>query len=285
MLSGLFFYMPKRIAIQGFEASFHEAAANKFFGEEIDLQYCLTFQNVFDSMANREVDYAVMAIENSVAGSILPNYSRLRDSGLAIIGEVYIRIEMNLMALADQSVKDIKEVHSHPMALLQCHQFFRNHPHIKVVESDDTALSAKEIAVNVINGRGALASEKAAKIYDLDILAPGIETNKRNFTRFLVLDYAEGNSGKQTITKASWSFRTAHSSGSLAHALSVLGNLNINLTKIQSLPVLGEEWKYYFYADLEFQDYAAYQSAKEKVGQYIYDLKILGEYPIGNKYL
>ncbi|NIY18492.1 MAG: prephenate dehydratase, partial [Nitrospinaceae bacterium] len=172
---------------QGGRASFHEQAARKFFGSEPDLMECMSFQQVFDALADGEADMAVMAIENSVAGSILPNYSRLRDSGYRITGEVYIRIEMHLLALPGQALSDIREVHSHPIAILQSHAFFRDHPHLLAVESDDTAQSAREIAEGGIRGRGALASREAAALYGLEILREGVETNKRNFTRFLVI--------------------------------------------------------------------------------------------------
>jgi prephenate dehydratase len=277
----------KKIAIQGFEASFHESAARKFFGDDILIFECLTFQKLFDVMAAHEADLAVMAIENSVAGSILPNYARLRDSNLTIIGEVYMRISMNMMALPGQNIEDILEVHSHPIAILQSNKFFREHPSIKIVESDDTALSAKLIAQKKINGRGALASQAAAELYGLEILAAGVETNKRNFTRFLVL--ANEEDAKQYpsnfMNKASWSFRTAHTPGSLANVLSILANQHINLTKIQSLPVLGEEWNYYIYCDLEFDALENYQNAKNEINHVVFDLKILGEYEQGNKYL
>jgi prephenate dehydratase len=277
----------KKIAIQGFEASFHESAARKFFGEEIQILECLNFQKLFDVMEHEEADLAVMAIENSVAGSILPNYARLRDSRLTIIGEVYMRISMNFMALPGQSVDDILEVHSHPIAILQSNKFFREHPAIKIVESDDTALSAKIIAQGKIKGRGALASQAAAELYGLEILAAGVETNKRNFTRFLVLVNEEDSKQytPKVINKASWSFRTNHTPGSLANVLSILASHQINLTKIQSLPVLGEEWNYYIYGDLEFNSIQEYQNAKSEVQDFLYDLKILGEYEQGNKYL
>ncbi|MEZ5002730.1 MAG: prephenate dehydratase [Chitinophagales bacterium] len=280
--------MINKVAIQGFEASFHEAAAHKFFGDHISTVHCLTFDKLFDVMQKKQADLAVMAIENSVAGAILPNYARLRASNLEIVGEVFIRIEMNLMALVGQSIDDIIEVHSHPIALLQCAKFFREHPSIRIVESNDTALSAKEIADQTIKGRAALASKNAAKLFGLEIIAPGIETNKRNFTRFLVLknvNDAFETLPQSNVSKASWSFRTAHTPGSLAKILTILGDHNINLTKIQSLPVLGSEWTYYFYADLEFDQEAQYQKAKTILNSHTVDLKILGEYAQGEKYL
>lgn len=276
--------MKPKIAIQGFGGSFHEEAAMKYFGPDIETVECLTFQDLFDAMALDRADMAVMAIENSVAGSILPNYARLRDSRLFIAGEVYLRIEMNLLTLPGQAIEDIREVHSHPIALLQCHQFFRDHPHLLAVESNDTALSARDIAEKQLTGRGALGSRRAAGLYGLEVLRAGVETNKRNFTRFLVLDRAAVKEGS-AVSKASWSFRTAHLAGSLAKVLTLLGEHGINLTKIQSLPVLGEEWKYYFYADLEFSDAAAYREACRATRAHLYDLHILGEYKQGEKYL
>ncbi len=280
--------MNKKIAIQGYKASFHEEAAHKFFEGEINTVECLTFERLFEHMRTKEVDLAIMAIENSVAGAILPNYARLRDSNLEIIGEVYLRIEMNIMALNGQSISDIKEVHSHPIALLQCSKYFKSYPHISVVESNDTALSAKQISEGNIIGRAAIASKKAAHLYNLNILAEGIETNKRNFTRFLVLQRNEDDFDllpDQPISKASWSFRSAHQPGSLAKILMILSDHKINLTKIQSLPVLGEEWSYFFYADLEFEDERKYNAAKLILDDHTLDLKILGEYHKGEKYL
>lgn len=280
--------MKIKVAIQGFQASFHEIAAFKFFGSDIETIECDTFQALFESMEeNGGADYAIMAIENSVAGSILPNYARLRDSNLEIFGEVYLRIEMNLMALKGQSIEDIQEVHSHPMALLQCQQFFREHSHIQLVESKDTALSAEEIKIHHIKGRGALGSERAAEIYGLEILGKSIETNKRNFTRFLALkrieDQAYGNLPKPD--KASLSFRTSHQPGSLATALATMAKYGINLSKIQSLPVLGEEWQYYMYADLEFDKIEDYHQMMIELQAITSDLKVLGEYKQGEKYL
>jgi prephenate dehydratase len=276
--------MNKVIAIQGFEGSFHELAAKKYFGEAIDIVSCESFQSLFLEMEKGTIDYAVMAIENSVAGSILPNYARLRDSNWKIIGEIFLRIEMSLMALKGQQLETILEVHSHPIALLQCSKFFRNHSHIKLVEFSDTALSAKIIAENQIKQRGALAGAHVAQLYNLDILAEGIESNKRNFTRFLVLS-KESLSSDVSITKASWSFRVNHHPGSLAKVLILLGEYKINLTKIQSLPVLGEEWNYFFYADLEFDNFESYNKVKEEINPYLFNLEVLGEYKQGEKLL
>ncbi len=279
--------MKNRIAIQGFEASFHEIATRKYFGEDVNFVYCATFQGLFNEMEGTKTDFAVMAIENSVAGSILPNYARLRDSKLRIVGEVYLHIEMNLMALPGSSIESIKEVHSHPMALLQCAAFFRKNGQMQLTESLDTALSAKEIADGGIVGRAAVGSKAASELYGLEIVKSSIETNKRTSTCFLINQKEGENEAKPTgiIDNASWSFRTANEPGSLAKALTILGEHNINLTKVQSLPVLGEEWRYYFYADLEFDDVDKYQAAIIASQPFMSELKILGEYEQGEKYL
>ncbi|MFN8259515.1 MAG: prephenate dehydratase [Chitinophagales bacterium] len=284
--------MKPRIAIQGFEASFHEIVALQFFGRAIETVECATFHRLFDVMAKYEADFAVCAIENSLAGAILPNYAHLRNSNLEIVGEVYLRIEMNLMALPNQEMHQIEEIHSHPMALLQCQGFFENYPQIQLVESNDTALSAKEIKEKHIKHRAAVASKRAAELFELDILAADIHDNKRNFTRFLVLAPIDNSSqhhaelvSASVINKSSISFRAHHTAGSLAKVLTVIGNHNINLTKIQSLPVVGEEWQYYMYADLEFDNVEEYRNMLTEIEPLTKELKILGEYQQGNKIL
>jgi prephenate dehydratase len=258
--------MKPKIAIQGFEASFHEIAAINYFGSAIQTVECSTFPKLFDVMKQQQADFAVCAIENSLAGSILPNYAFMRNSNLTIIGELYLRIEMNLMALPGQRISDIDEVHSHPMALLQCNGFFEQFSDIQLVESHDTALSAQDIKSHYIKRRGAVASKRAAELYELEILAEDIHDNKRNFTRFLVLANADSNTNSTAaFNKASLSFRAHHHPGSLAKVLSSIGNHSINLTKIQSLPVIGEEWQYYMYADLEFDDIASYKNMLKEI--------------------
>ena len=223
--------MKPKIAIQGFEASFHEITAIQFFGNEIETVECATFPKLFDVMEKGEADFAVCAIENSLAGSILPNYAHLRNSNLEIVGEVYLRIEMNLMALPNQEMHQIEEIHSHPMALLQCQGFFENYPQIQLVESNDTALSAKEIKEKHIKHRAAVASKRAAELFELDIIAADIHDNKRNFTRFLVLSKPTTIDHRPSaINKSSISFRAHHTAGSLAKVLTIIGNHNINLT-------------------------------------------------------
>ncbi len=275
--------MKQKVAIQGFEASFHEIAALQFFGNDIETVECATFPKLFDIMKKGEADFAICAIENSLAGSILPNYASLRNSDLKIFGEVYLQIEMNLMALPNQTIEDIEEIHSHPMALLQCRNYFDNYPNIQLVESNDTALSAKEIKQNHIKHRAAVASKRAAQVFDLEIISADIHDNKRNFTRFLALAPSHAELVSATINKSSISFRAQHTSGSLAKVLTIIGNHNINLTKIQSLPVIGEEWQYYMYADLEFDDIDAYRKMLIEIESLTKELKILGEYKQGEK--
>jgi prephenate dehydratase len=274
--------MNKKIAIQGFRASFHEIAAVKYFGEDIETIQCESFSKLFSVMQQKQADFAVCAIENSLAGSLLPNYAMLRESDLTIIGEVFLRIEMNLMALHNQSIDDLDEVHSHPIALLQCRNFFRKYPDIQLVESADTALSAEEISNDEISGRGAVASKRAAEIFGLNILAEDIHDHKRNFTRFLVLSPSKNNADS-IKNKSSISFRAYHEPGSLAKILTLIGTHNINLTKIQSLPIIGEEWQYYMYADLEFDDYDVYLKMIAEIEKYCSALKVLGVYQQAEK--
>lgn len=273
-----------KIAIQGFEASFHEIVALNYFGENIKTIECASFPKLFQVMEKQQADFAVCAIENSLAGSILPNYAYLRNSDLTIIGEVYLRIEMNLMALPNQAMEQINEIHSHPMALLQCRKFLEQYPNVQIAESNDTALSAKEIKENYIKHRAAIASKRAAQLYGLDIIAADIHDNKRNFTRFLILAPSSAKAHlSNEINKSSISFRAHHTPGSLAKVLTIIGEHNINLTKIQSLPVIGEEWQYYMYADLEFEDAESYKKMLKEIEPYTTSLKVLGEYKQGNK--
>ncbi len=275
-----------RVAIQGFQASFHEIAAAKHFGREFAPVYCATFRELFQIMKQNEAEYAIVAIENTVAGTILPNLAQLRDSSfLRIIGEIYLRIEMNLMALPGQALAEIKEVHSHPMAMLQCEEFFENQPHITLVESHDTAESARMIHERQLMGVGAVASEAAARQFELEIVARGIETNKRNFTRFLVLqkEYYTKSGELPVPNKASISFHVSHRIGSLAKVLNVLAQDGINLTKIQSLPLIGREWEYLFLIDFVFEDINRYYRAIADIDPLTYGLKVLGIYREGDK--
>lgn len=273
----------KKIAIQGYHHSFHEIAAKQFFKEEeIEVIPCMSFDELFDSIHSSQADYGIVAIENTLVGSILSNYTRLRESNLSIRAEHKIRVKHSLLALAGQKIEDIKEVHSHPMALQQCEVFFKKHPHIKLINSDDTAYSAYEISQNNILGRAAISNEMAAKSFELKVLASGIETNKRNFTRFLLVSNIDDNKtdflNKEGINKASWVVTLSHRSGSLAQLLTVLSAFDISLTKIQSLPLVGQEWTYLFYIDMVFDKSLHYTRAVQVIGKYIEDLRILGEY-------
>ena len=273
-----------RIAIQGVLGSFHEIATQKYFNSgDIEIVQCHTFNDLFDSILFDQADIGVVAIENTVAGSIIPNYALLKNSGLKVMGEVYLRIEQNLLALPSQNIEDIKEIHSHPMAIQQCHDFLNplRRNDVKLIDSEDTALSAKRISENKLKGIAAIASELAAEKYGLKILAKGIETNKRNYTRFLVVsneaDYKTHTQDKN-INKATISFNLPNEQGSLSKVLSVLAFYNINLSKIQSLPVVGKEWEYMFYADLLFDGYKKYTLSLDAIRPLTTDLSNLGEY-------
>lgn len=273
--------MNKRISIQGVKGCFHEQAARLFYqsrGHDVpDIVECLTFDDLYVSMDRGESDAAIMAIENTVSGGLLPNFELLRKYDRKIKGEVFLRIKQNLMALPGQNIEDIKEVRTHYMAINQTREFFKNCPWIRLVESEDTAKSAADVAQNGLMGVGAVASELAADLYGLDILAESIETYKQNFTRFLILD-DELAVGKDEINKASMCFTLPHAPGSLAHVLTILSFYGMNMTRIQSLPIPGHEWQYFFYVDIKFDDYIRYEQALAAVRPLMDDLNILGEY-------
>jgi prephenate dehydratase len=272
----------KKVAIQGVSGAFHEIAAREFFqGEEIDILPCNTFKELFQSLADDDSLLGIVAIENTIAGSLLQNHNMLRESGCMIIGEHKLRIEHNLAVLPGQKIEDIDEVYSHPIALMQCEDFLDEHRHIKAIESEDTALSAKDIADNKLTRRGAICSSLAAEKYGLEIIAKGIETNKRNFTRFLIIaepKLAEELTQGVMLNKSSLVFTLPHEEGSLAKVLSILSFYHVNLTKIQSLPIIGEEWKYQFYINLTFNDYTRYRQSLEAIIPLTKDFQILGEY-------
>ena len=273
--------MNKRISIQGVKGCFHEQAARLFYKSRghvaPEIVECLTFDGLYTSMDRGESDAAVMAIENTVSGGLLPNFELLRKYDRKIKGEVFLRIQQNLMALPGQSIEDIKEVRTHYMAINQTREFFKSCPWIRLVESEDTAKSAADVAQNRLMGVGAVASELAADLYGLDILAHSIETYKQNFTRFLILD-DELEVGKDEINKASMCFTLPHAPGSLAHVLTILSFYGMNMTRIQSLPIPGHEWQYFFYVDIKFDDYVRYEQALAAVRPLMEDLNILGEY-------
>ena len=271
--------MKKKIAIQGIESSFHEEAAYKYFGQEIETIECLSFQDLCDSLKNEESDFAVMAIENSIAGSLLQNYGLLQEFNFRIIGEVFLRIRMNLMALPGTRIEDLKIAQSHPIAIRQCSQFLKGLNGVLLEEKEDTALCAKQIADQKIENVAAVASESAAKIFGLEILAKGIETNKQNFTRFLILSRVADKSNADN--KATLFFQLPHDPGALAKILNILAAYSINLTKIQSVPIVGKPYEYNFHVDMEWELYSSFKKAMQKVEEIAVNLEILGEYKKG----
>lgn len=273
--------MDRKVAIQGVKGCFHEQAARQFYQDHghivPEIVECATFNGLYRSMDLGDADAAVMAIENTVSGGLLPNFELLRKYDRKIRGEVFLRIQQNLMALPGQTIEDIKEVRTHYMAINQTREFFKNYPWIRLVESEDTAKSAAEVAQLGLKGVGAVASELAAQLYGLDILAESIETYKQNFTRFLIFDDAlEVDTTK--VNKASMCFTLSHTPGSLAHVLTILSFYGMNLTRIQSLPIPGQEWQYFFYVDIKFDDHLRYEQALAAVRPLMEDLNILGEY-------
>lgn len=274
----------KKIAIQGVHGSYHDIAAHQYFkGEELELICCSTFEEIFESIINDQEVIGMLAIENTIAGSLLHNNELLRLSNTNIVGEHKLRISHCIACLPNQSWDDIKEVNSHPIAIMQCRSFLQAHPSMRVVESEDTALSAEEINKNQIEGHAAICSKYAAQINKLKILEEGIETNKHNFTRFLIAQsrIAENKIIPQNRNKASMVFTLPHKLGSLAPVLSILSFYTMNLTKIQSLPIIGREWEYQFYIDITFSDYEQYKQALNAIAPLTNDLKILGEYEEG----
>ncbi|MDP3313309.1 prephenate dehydratase [Lutibacter sp.] len=269
-----------KVAIQGIKGSFHHIVAEKYFGKNIDLVECLSFSEMPNLLETNKADVIVMAIENSIAGSILPNYALIDAHNLAISGEYYLPVHHNLMALKGQGISDIQEVYSHPMALLQCHNFFKNHPHIKLIEDKDTASVAQRIQVNKLKGVGAIASDLAAKTYQLDILAPKIQTIKDNMTRFFILTNSKSKNSV-SANKASIKFTASHKTGSLAEILTILARHELNLSKIQSMPVIETPWKYAFFSDFVFSSYANYYNAINEIKDKVETLQILGEYSNG----
>lgn len=271
-----------KIAIQGYAGSFHHEAAQKFFGNDIEIVPCATFRELFrKTESDPEIAGAVMAIENSIAGSILPNYSLLQHSHLKVTGEVYLLINLNLLALPEVTIKDIREVHSHPMALLQCTDYLDAH-HWKLVESEDTALSAKLINDNKRTHTAAIASALAAQLYNLQILEPNIQTEQFNYTRFLVLQ-KESSPNNEKSNKASVFFEIKHQSGSLARILTLIAGCNINLTKLQSAPIPKTPWRYAFHIDMEFSSIKDFNEAIEKIKAETEKVIIYGVYECGDR--
>ena len=279
----------KRIAILGVPGSFHDIAAHKFFpNEEIEVICCDSFEKIFEQMHQDNNVIGMLAIENTIAGSLLHNYELLRESGTTIVGEHKLRIKHNCVCLPEDDWSTLKEIHSHPVALAQCHTFLKRHPELKKVVADDTATSAEIIRKHNMHGHAAICSKYAAELYGMKILEESIETNKHNFTRFLVVADSwkadelreRGRSNKATIV-----FSLPHNEGSLSQVLSIFSFYKINLTKIQSLPIIGREWEYLFYVDVIFSDYLRFRQSLDAVSPLTRELKILGEYAEGESTL
>jgi prephenate dehydratase len=275
--------MNKIIAIQGAEGSNHHKVARDFYGTSIQLKECMSFDALVDSLLDNSAHLGVMAIENTIAGSIIPNYALIDTNNLHIIGEKYLNIHHHLMALKGQDIKDIKEVWSHPMALLQCKEFFKKYPHVKLVEDADTAEVAKRISEQNLFGIAAIAPKIAAEIFDLSIIEDEIQTIKENATRFVIVQTALPMNGIDEINKASFKFQLDHKRGSLASILNVLSDCKMSLTKIQSLPVIETPWKYSFFVDVTFEDYKEYEKVVKIIEIMAEEFKILGTYKNGRK--
>ena len=280
----VFFFMQrmKQIAIQGIRGSFHDIAAHQYFSnDEVELICCDTFEQIFQEMRDDYSRLGLMAIENTIAGSLLHNYDLLRESGMTIVGEHKLHIEHSIMCLPEDDWDTLTEVNSHPVALMQCRDFLDRHPNMKVVEVGDTAGAAEEISRKHLRGHAAICHAGAAPLYGLKVLEQGIEDNKHNFTRFLMMSdpwSADKLRDLHHTTKSSIVFALPHEEGSLSQVLSIFSFYKINLTKIQSLPIIGREWEYLFYVDVSYDDYVRYRQSIDAVRPLIRELKILGEY-------
>ena len=273
-----FEYMTTKIAIQGIKGSFHHQVVKEYFSENVEIDECLSFEELIDSLLSGKTDQAVMAIENSIAGPIIPNYALIDKNNLHIIGEHYLSIHQNLMTLKGQKIEDIKEVHSHPMALLQCMDFLKQYPNIKLVEDKDTAETARRIQEKQLTGIAAIGSKTASEMYDLEIIAPEIQTIKNNMTRFVIIKKQNSFLPESEINRASIKFELDHKRGSLAAVLNVMSDCKLNLTKIQSLPKIETPWKYSFFVDVTFEKYEDFAKAKSLLNIMAEYLKVLGEY-------
>ena len=270
--------MSLKIAIQGIRGSNHHQVAKNYYGDNIELVECMSFDRLVDRLLDGTADKGIMAIENSIAGSIIPNYNLIYHNGLHIIGEHYLNIHHNLMVLKGQTIADITEVRSHPMALLQCKDFFRGYPHIKLVEDVDTAETARCIQEQQLKHVAGIAPKVAAELYGLNIVAENIQTIKNNATRFIIVKTINKELPKEEINKASIRFLTDHKRGSLAAMLNVMSDCNLNLTKIQSLPIIESPWKYAFFVDVTFDVFESFEKAKALLNIMSEDFIVLGEY-------
>ena len=273
--------MNKKIAIQGFEGSFHQAAARKFFGNDVEVICCSTFRDVVKIANDKsQSDGGLMAIENSIAGSILPNYNLLQKSNLKISGEIYLQIDQNLLVNPGVSLEDIREVHSHPMALLQCTDFLEKY-NWKLIATEDTALSAQHIHQHKSKHIAAIAGELAAELFQLNMIAPNIHTQKNNYTRFWALQHVDLVVESEDANKASIIFETDHSKGSLAKVLTKISEGDVNLSKLQSMPIPGSDWKYAFHADCEFTNLTHLNFVLESIKPFTAAVKVYGVYKNG----
>jgi len=273
--------MNTRVSIQGYEGSFHQVAAQQFFGKNVHVLPCATFRDVIKIASNKkESDGGVMAIENSIAGSILANYNLLQKSNLKIIGEIYLHIKQNLLVNPGVKLEDIREVHSHTMALQQCYDFLDKYKW-KLVETEDTALSAKHVHQHKSKHIAAIASKLAGELFQLEVLAPGIQTMKNNYTRFLMLQRQDVAETINDANKASVNFQTDHSRGSLARVLTKIAEGGINLSKLQSFPIPGSDFKYSFHADMEFDTIDQFETVVDQIKPLTEELKIYGVYKRG----
>ncbi len=273
--------MNKKISIQGFEGSFHQMAARQFFGKDVKVICCGTFRELIKIASDtKQSDGGLMAIENSIAGSILPNYNLLQKSNLKIVGEIYLHIKQNLLVNPGIKLEDIREVHSHPMALLQCIDFLEKY-NWKLIETEDTALSAKHLHQHHSKHIAAVASKLAAELFQLETIVPNIHTLKNNYTRFLVLQHPEIAGDVEYSNKASINFQTDHTKGSLAKVLTKIADGGINLSKLQSMPIPGSDWRYSFHADMEFDSLEQFQSVIQGITPLTIELKIYGVYKNG----
>jgi prephenate dehydratase len=265
-----------KIAIQGYEGSFHQIVAEQYFGRDIELLPCATFREVARRTKSGEAAYGIMAVENSIAGTIIANYGILQQAGVQVSGEVYLHIVQNLVALPGTRLEDITEVESHPMALQQCHNFLDTHPDWRLIESEDTALSARRVAEKGLRSTAAIASERAAQLYGLEILAPDINTIKNNYTRFVVIKVQDLLIDPRA-DKASLYFKTDHRQGSLVRALEVLDG--VNMSRLQSHPIPAEPWHYMFHIDIEFPSLDVYTENLKRLIRATEEVHVYGVYP------
>ena len=270
--------MIQSVAIQGVKGSFHHIVSQQYFGDTVEVHECLTFDIAVQSLLDKKTDAVIMAIENSIAGSIIPNYALIDNHNLHIVGEQYLDIQHNLMALPNQTIGEINEVYSHPMALLQCKEFFKSHPHIRLIEDKDTAEVAQRIQEKNLKGVGAIASVLASNMYNLDIIAHSIQTIKHNETRFVIVKLQNHEIPEIEIDKASLKFELEHKRGSLATMLNVISDCKLNLTKIQSLPKIETPWKYAFFVDVTFDTFADFNKTKSIMELMTQEFKVLGAY-------